>query len=76
MGSRVNQTIREGWSTVISLFMPIVLFLTVLASVSFGVLATYATVVAILHAFGPSAQPAPSRPRLTLVPSQNHASGD
>ena len=56
--------------------MPIVLFLTVLASVSFGVLATYATVVAILHAFGPSAQPAPSRPRLTLVPSQNHASGD
>jgi len=76
MGSRVNQTIREGWSTVISLFMPIVLFLTVLASVSFGVLATYATVVAILHAFGRGAQPKPSRTRLMLVPSQNHSSGD
>jgi hypothetical protein len=61
---------------VISLFMPIVLFLTVLASVSFGVLATYATVVAILHAFGRSTQSQTSRPRLTLVPSQNHASGD
>jgi hypothetical protein len=61
---------------VISLFMPAIIFLTVVASVGFGVLAAYAAVIAILHAFGPASQPQPARPRLVLVPTQNHASGD
>ncbi len=56
--------------------MPVVLFLTVLASVSFGILAAYLAVIGILHTFGRSAQPEPTRPRLVLVPTQNHASGD
>jgi hypothetical protein len=61
---------------VISLFMPAIVFFTVVASVGFGVLAAYATVIAILHAFGPASRREPSRPRLVLVPTQNHASGD
>jgi hypothetical protein len=61
---------------VISLFMPVVLFLTVLASVSFGVLAAYIAVIGILHTFGHSAKPEPARRGLMLVPTQNHASGD
>jgi hypothetical protein len=60
---------------VISLVMPLILCFTVLASVSFGVLAAYAIVFAVLAAFRP-AQPKPARPRLVLVPTQNHASGD
>jgi hypothetical protein len=60
--------------------MPLLLCLTVLASVSFGVLAAYAVVFGILSTlFGrttPGPQPVPARPRLMLVPSQNHASGD
>jgi hypothetical protein len=63
---------------VISLFMPLILCFTVIASVSFGVLAAYATVLGILHAFGRASQtePTPERPRLVLVPTQTHASGD
>ena len=60
----------------ISLLMPIILFFTVIASVALGVVAAYAAVLAILHTFGRSAQPEPARPRLVLVPTQNHASGD
>ena len=62
----------------ISLIMPLVLFFTVLASVSFGVLAAYAAVFGILATFGRPLQPEPvaTRPRLMLVPTQNHASGD
>jgi len=57
--------------------MPVILCFTVLASVSFGVLATYLAVIGILHAFHRSQpQPVPARPRLVLVPTQNHASGD
>jgi hypothetical protein len=56
--------------------MPAVLFLTVVASVSFGILAAYATVIGILQAFGRAAQPAPARRGLMLVPTQTHASGD
>jgi len=56
--------------------MPVVLFLTVLASVSFGILAAYIAVISILQAFGRNAQPQPARSRLMLVPTQNHASGD
>lgn len=56
--------------------MPVVLFLTVLASVSFGVLAAYIAVIGILHTFGHSAKPEPARRGLMLVPTQNHASGD
>ena len=60
----------------ISLFMPVVLFLTVLASVSFGILAAYIAVISILQAFGRTAKPEPARRSLMLVPTQNHASGD
>jgi hypothetical protein len=63
---------------VISLVMPLVLCFTVLASVSFGVIAAYVVVFGILATFGRPLQPepVPVRPRLVLVPSQNHASGD
>jgi hypothetical protein len=61
---------------VTSLMMPIVLFFTVVASVSFGVLAAYVAVFAILSAFRHPTKPEPARPRLVLVPTQNHASGD
>lgn len=56
--------------------MPLILLLTVVASVAFGILATYAVVLSILHSFGRPAQPEPARPRLVLVPTQTHASGD
>jgi hypothetical protein len=64
---------------VISLFMPVILFVTVIASVGFGVLAAYALVFGILAAFGRTAKPEPQpagRPQLVLVPTQNHAGGD
>jgi hypothetical protein len=61
---------------VISLIMPVLLFITVLASVSLGVLAAYVAVICILNAFGRNAHPETARPRLVLVPSQHHASGD
>lgn len=62
----------------IAFVMPLILCATVLASVSFGVIAAYAVVFGILSAFGrtPQPQPVPVRPRLMLVPTQNHASGD
>jgi len=56
--------------------MPIVLCFTVLASVSFGVLAAYVTVFAILSAFRHPEKPEAARVRLVLVPTHNHASGD
>lgn len=56
--------------------MPIILCATVVASVSFGILAAYAVVFGILSAFGRPVRPEPARPRLVLVPTQNHASGD
>ncbi len=59
-----------------SLIMPAILLFTVVASVGFGVLAAYAAVIGILHSFGRASQPKPARPRLLLVPTQNHASGD
>jgi hypothetical protein len=60
---------------VILLLMPVLLFVTVIASVSLGVFAAYAAVICILNAFGRASQPE-ARPRLVLVPTQNHASGD
>ena len=62
----------------ISLFMPLILCLTVALSVGIGVLAAYVAVFGILQACGRASQPRPAeaRPRLVLVPSQNHASGD
>ena len=57
--------------------MPVILFCTVLASVSLGVFFGYITVLGILYSFGRPRQPASTgRPRLVLVPTQNHASGD
>ncbi len=56
--------------------MPFVLCFTVIASVAFGVLAAYAAVFGIISAFGRPAQSESSRPRLVLVPTQTHASGD
>ena len=62
----------------ISLFMPLILCLTVVLSVGIGVLAAYGAVIGILEACGRASQMRPSeaRPRLVLVPTQNHASGD
>lgn len=59
-----------------SLLMPFILCFTVLASVAFGVLAAYAVVFTILSTFGRPAQTEQARPRLVLVPTQTHASGD
>jgi hypothetical protein len=63
---------------VISLLMPVILCLTVIVSVSLGILAAYIAVLGVLNTFGQPAQPEPAvtRPRLVLVPNQNHASGD
>jgi len=59
-----------------SFLMPLILLVTVVGSVVFGILAAYAAVIGILHTFGRASQPEPSRPRLVLVPTQNPASGD
>jgi hypothetical protein len=56
--------------------MPLAIFLTVLASVGFGIFAAYIAVVGILHAFGPAARQEPAPRRLVLVPTQHQASGD
>jgi len=58
--------------------MPVILCFTVIASLSLGVLAAYLSVFGILSTFRHPAQPepVPARPRLVLVPTQNHASGD
>jgi hypothetical protein len=59
--------------------MPLVLCATVAASVGFGVLSAYLVMSVIFFSFGRPHRPEPvaiSRPRLVLVPSQNHASGD
>jgi drug/metabolite transporter superfamily protein YnfA len=58
--------------------MPLVLCITVVASVSLGVFAAYGVVFGMLSLlFGRRIQPAQyNRPRLLLVPRQNHASGD
>jgi hypothetical protein len=56
--------------------MSVLLFATVIASVSLGVFAAYAAVICVLNAFGRKQQPQSGRPRLVLVPTQNHASGD
>jgi hypothetical protein len=69
---------RIGWLTVISLFMPLILCVTVVASVGIGAIAAYAAVIGILQACGRAAQRplAEARPRLVLVPTANQASGD
>lgn len=61
-----------------AIFVPLLLFFTVVASVSAGILATYAVVFGILHSFGRASQPepAPQQARLILVPTQISASGD
>lgn len=58
--------------------MPLILCITVIASVSLGILAAYIAVFGILSTFGQPQrpEPAPVRARLVLVPTQNHASGD
>jgi hypothetical protein len=63
---------------VIPLFMPLILCLTVAVSVGAGVLAAYAVVIGIIHLCGRASRPrvVEARPRLVLVPTQNHASGD
>ena len=68
----------EGFRPVISLLMPVILCFTVVASLSLGVLTAYIAVFGILSTFGrpASPEPVPSRPRLVLVPTQTHASGD
>jgi hypothetical protein len=63
---------------VIAFLMPLILLFTVVASVGLGVLAAYLAVTAILLSFGrpQHPEPVPSRPRLVLIPTQHHASGD
>jgi hypothetical protein len=63
---------------VIAFLMPVILCITVIASVAIGILAAYIAVFSILSTFGrpPQPEPAPARPRLVLVPTQHHASGD
>jgi hypothetical protein len=63
---------------VIALLMPLILFVTVVASVGLGVVAAYLVITGILLTFGRAhrPEPVPARPRLVLVPTQNHASGD
>jgi hypothetical protein len=56
--------------------MPLVLCVTVVVSVGLGVVAAYAAFMGILHAVGYKSEAEPARPRLVLVPTQNHASGD
>jgi hypothetical protein len=58
--------------------MGLILCFTVIGSLAIGIVVSYAAVVAILYTFGRSARPqaARERPRLVLVPTQNHASGD
>ncbi len=62
----------------ISLLMPVVLCLTVVLSVGIGVVTAYAAVIGILFTFSRASQLRPEKagPRLVLVPTQNHASGD
>ncbi|MFZ0758651.1 MAG: hypothetical protein WAM69_01770 [Candidatus Sulfotelmatobacter sp.] len=63
----------------ISLFMPLILCLTVTVSVGIGVITAYLAVIGILRAFGRAQQQqqaAEGRARLVLLPTQNHASGD
>lgn len=67
---------HQGELIVISLFMPLILCVTVVASVGLGVVAAYAVVFGIISTFGRGPRPEPVRPRLVLVPTQNHASGD
>lgn len=61
-----------------SLIVPLILCFTVIASVSFGILAAYVAVFSILSTFRHSteAKAETARPRLVLVPTQTHASGD
>jgi hypothetical protein len=63
---------------VIAFLMPVILCLTVVASVSLGILAAYIAVFGILSTFGQPTrpEPVPARPRLMLVPTQHHVSGD
>jgi hypothetical protein len=61
---------------VISFFVPLILCFTVVASVGLGLVTAYAAIFAILSTFSRVSQPEPARPRLVLVPTQNHASGD
>ena len=56
--------------------MPLILCFTVVASVGLGVLSAYTAIFGILNIFGRVSRPEPARPRLVLVPTQNHASGD
>jgi len=62
---------------VIAFLMPVIVCITVVASVAVGVLAAYIAVFCVLSTFGrpPQPEPAPARPRLSLVPTEHHASG-
>lgn len=59
-----------------SIFMPLVLCLTVFASVGFGIVAAYLAVLAIFASFGRAPKPEPARPQLVLVATHTPASGD
>jgi hypothetical protein len=56
------------------LLQGIIVFLTIISVVAFGIFAAYAAVNSILLAFAQSRRQ--SRPTALLVPNQSHASGD
>jgi hypothetical protein len=56
------------------LLQAIIVFLTIVSVVAFGIVAAYAAVNGILFAFAQSRQQ-PRHPAL-LIPTQTHASGD
>jgi hypothetical protein len=56
------------------LFAAIIVFLTTVSVVAFGIFAAYALVNAILFAFAQSREQKRGAP--VLIPSQTHASGD
>jgi len=74
----IRYCVDKVGGNLISLYVPVVLCFTVLASVGIGIGATYATVIGILHTFGRASRPEslPQRPRLVLLPTQSQASGD
>ena len=62
----------------IAFLMPLALLFTVVASVGLGILSAYFAIMGILLTFRRSPRPesATARPRLVLVATQTHASGD
>ncbi|HZR58159.1 MAG TPA: hypothetical protein VFA74_14890 [Terriglobales bacterium] len=57
-----------------TLLVVFVMSFTAVSVISLGIMLAYGAVIGLLHAFGQSHQL--TTPKLVLVTSQNHASGD